>query len=223
MFEKKICFIVPAFNEEKTILDIVIKLKKYGHVIVINDSSTDRTKEIINKLDVIPVHHMTNLGYDLSLNSGFNKAKELKMDFAITFDADGQHDVNDAKKIIQFLLKGSSVVSGKRKYLPRISEKFFSYYTRKFHNITDALCGLKGYNIKDCIDIGILDKDNKIGTKILLNCKRKNLNFTEIEIGDRRRTDVSRYGNILKANIKIFWTLLETILNDLLKCLKIIK
>ena len=58
-------------------------------------------------------------------NIGFKKAIELNMDYAITIDADGLAMLRDAKKIINLLYSGNSIVRGRRKYLPRISEKFF--------------------------------------------------------------------------------------------------
>lgn len=222
MIDQKICFIIPAFNEQNTISEVIHKIQDYGDIIVVDDCSTDKTKEILSKLKVINVRHHNNLGYDLSLNTGFKKAYELNMNFAITIDADGQHDIKDAKKIIDLLHIGNSIVTGRRKYLPRFTEKMFSFYTKIFYNISDPLCGLKGYNLKDCKDFDILNPNNQIGTKILLNCKRKNLKIEEFEIKQINRVDSSRYGGSLKANIKIFKILFLLILKDLLRLFKII-
>ena len=84
MIDQKICFIIPAFNEQNTISEVIYKIQDYGDIIVVDDCSTDKTKEILSKLKVINVRHNNNLGYDLSLNTGFKKAYELNMNFAIT-------------------------------------------------------------------------------------------------------------------------------------------
>ena len=67
-----------------------------------------------------------------------------------------------------------------------------------------------------------LNPNYQIGTKILLNCKRKNLKIEEFEIKLINRVDSSRYGGSLKANIKIFKILFLLILKDLLRLFKII-
>jgi glycosyltransferase involved in cell wall biosynthesis len=221
MFNEKLCFILPSYNEEKTLINIIKEIKKFGKIIVVDDCSTDQTSSILSSLEVTNIRNEINLGYDLSLNVGFKKAIELNMDYAITIDADGQHDVDDAKKIINLLYSGNSIVKGKRKYLPRISEKFFSLYTNTFYNIFDPLCGLKGYNLKDCKGLDLLNPNNIIGTKTLLNVRRKKLNIAEFEIKQIKRSDVSRYGGFFNANIKIFKGLFNLILNDISNLFKI--
>ena len=223
MIDRQICFIIPAFNEQKTILNVIQGIEKFGHVIVIDDCSNDKTHEILSKLEISKIRNETNLGYGLSLNIGLKKAYELNMKFAITLDADGQHDVNDVIKIKNLLFSGNTIAYGKRKFLPRFSEKIFSFYTSYVYNISDPLCGLKGYNLEDCRDLGILDKNNQIGAKTLLNCRRKKLKIQQFEINHIIRADKSRFGGSLNANFKILKTLISLVLNDLLRLFKINK
>ena len=223
MSDEKICFIVPVFNEEDTISTVINEIKSLGNIkiIVIDDCSTDRTSEIISNLDVICIRHENNMGYDFSLNTGFKKAYELDMNFAITIDADGQHHLEDAKKIIDLLLKGNSIVKGNRKLLPRLSEKIYSIYTKTFYDISDPLCGLKGYSLKDCKNFEILNPNNMIGTRVLLNCKRNKLQIADFEIKEVNRFGLSRYGGSFKANLKIFIILASLIFTDILRLLRI--
>ena len=68
---------IPAFNEEKNIASIIMKLKKVtDHIIVCNDGSTDMTEEISKELDVIVINHSRNMGYGSAIKSIFLKAKE---------------------------------------------------------------------------------------------------------------------------------------------------
>ena len=78
---------IPAYNEEKNIASIIMKLKKItDHIIVCNDGSTDMTEEIAKELNVIVINHSRNMGYGSAIGSIFLKAKELQADILVTFD-----------------------------------------------------------------------------------------------------------------------------------------
>ena len=63
--------VVPAFNEQKVIKDIINNLlKKFPNVIVVNDGSNDRTLEIINELDIKVLSHEINLGVGADVQTG---------------------------------------------------------------------------------------------------------------------------------------------------------
>ena len=92
MDKSQVAIVIPAFNEESTISNVVQSVTQYGVVIVVNDTSTDKTEQMAEGAGAILVNHKENKGYDGALNSGFAKAKELNCDIVITFDADGQHN-----------------------------------------------------------------------------------------------------------------------------------
>ena len=97
---------IPAYNEEKNIASIIVKLKKIAQkIIVCDDGSTDLTGEIAQKLGATVIRHPKNLGYGSGIRSIFQKAKEIDSDILVTFDADGQHQVEDIKKVIEPILK----------------------------------------------------------------------------------------------------------------------
>ena len=100
MDKYKIAIVIPAFNEETTIYDVVQSVEKYGLVIVVNDASIDRTKQMAEDAGAIVVSHKENQGYDGALNSGFLKAEMLNCKAVVTFDADGQHSAEFIEKLI---------------------------------------------------------------------------------------------------------------------------
>ena len=112
----KITIGIPAYNEEKNIGSVIVKLNKfYDSIIVCNDGSTDMTKEIAEKMGAIVINHPKNLGYGSAIRSLFLKAKEIETDVLITFDADGQHRVDDIKNVLEPILKNEAdVVIGSR-------------------------------------------------------------------------------------------------------------
>ena len=93
---------IPAFNEEKNIASLIIKLKKVSELIIVcDDGSTDNTGKIAEELGVTIINHQKNLGYGAAIKSIFAKAKDMKVDCLVTFDADGQHRIEDISKTIQ--------------------------------------------------------------------------------------------------------------------------
>ena len=107
---------IPAYNEEKNIASIIVKLKKISsEIIVCNDGSVDSTAEIAEKLGATVINHTKNLGYGSAMKSIFLKSKEIGSEVLITLDADGQHDVNDIEKILKPITdKKCDIVIGSR-------------------------------------------------------------------------------------------------------------
>ena len=112
----KIIVGIPAFNEEKNIAVLIIQLKKIADkIIVCNDGSTDLTSKIAEELGATVVNHEKNLGYGAAIKSIFLKAKNLDGDILVTFDADGQHRIEDVDKVINPIINGESdLVIGSR-------------------------------------------------------------------------------------------------------------
>ena len=117
----KVLVIIPAFNEELNIVNTVEKIKNISNKIdenlnyvVINDGSTDKTKNICetNKYNVINL--ITNLGIGGAVQTGFKYALENDYDVAIQFDGDGQHDEKYIEKLIEEIKKGNDFVVGSR-------------------------------------------------------------------------------------------------------------
>ena len=78
----KLAIIIPAYNEENTIFDLVKSASNHGLVIVVNDGSTDNTKKLAEFAGAILINHKDNRGYDSSLNSGFKKADDVVTSFS---------------------------------------------------------------------------------------------------------------------------------------------
>lgn len=112
--------IIPAYNEEKAIKSTLDDLKNFlennyqssdYEIIVVNDGSTDKTKEILETISGIKtINHQYNKGYGASIKDG---VKNSKHDWMLLFDADGQHN---AKYIPQLIKEAGNtdMVVGKR-------------------------------------------------------------------------------------------------------------
>jgi glycosyltransferase involved in cell wall biosynthesis len=203
MDRSRIAIVIPALNEETTIYNIVKQSLNYGHVIVINDGSTDLTSEIAKKAGAIVIDNLHNQGYDRALDIGFKEASIRKYEAIITLDADGQHNPDLLTKFIDKISEGYDLVLGVRNKKARLAEHIFAYYTKIKYKISDPLCGLKAYRTHTYNSIGYFDSYNSIGTELAFNARKKNAFFIEVEFEVNKRQDHSRFGRIFYANFKI--------------------
>lgn len=196
--------VVPAYNEEKTILNVLNDLKNYSEIILVDDNSTDKTSELAGGEDVILIKNSKNLGYEKSLEIGLLKAIQLNYDFAITFDADGEHIASDVKKFKNSIESGYDLILGNRLHLNRFSEKIAKKFFFKKWGIKDPFCGFKGYNLKKVKEFNFFERYKSVGTDLSLLFLQKGYKFINIDIKSSRRSGNSKFGNVLLGNYKIF-------------------
>jgi glycosyltransferase involved in cell wall biosynthesis len=113
---KDVVVLIPAFNEELTIATVVMLSRRHSdHVIVIDDGSTDRTRELASEAGAEVLSHTVNKGKAAALMTGFARARELKPKVTITIDADGQMDPGLIPSVAEPVLQGvADLVIGSR-------------------------------------------------------------------------------------------------------------
>ena len=101
----KICVVIPTYNNQRTLKQVIDGILNFtDHVIIVNDGSTDGTKEILNKYSQLQVIHLQkNKGKGNALRQGFKSASSLGYRFAITIDSDGQHFPEDIPVFLKAL------------------------------------------------------------------------------------------------------------------------
>ena len=114
----KILLIIPAYNEQDSIeafiREIEEKCPEYDYV-VINDCSTDRTEEILNKAKINHLSLPSNLGIGGAVQTGYLYALHYGYDIAVQQDGDGQHDPAYIKDVIEPIIRGEAdMVIGSR-------------------------------------------------------------------------------------------------------------
>ena len=114
----KIYAVIPAYNEEKTVAEVVEKTKDLDlvdEVIVVDDCSTDNTFEEAKKAGAKTVRLIINMGAGFSTRIGCDIAVNDGADIIVTLDADGQHDPAEVPRLVQVLEeKGLDIVFGSR-------------------------------------------------------------------------------------------------------------
>jgi glycosyltransferase involved in cell wall biosynthesis len=217
----KIIVGIPAFNEEKNIAVLIIQLKKIADkIIVCNDGSTDLTSEIAEELGATMINHKKNLGYGAAIRSIFLKSKDLDGDILVTFDADGQHRIEDINKVINPIINGESdLVIGSRfldesaKEVPRYRKAGIKLITKITNatikkQLTDSQSGFRAYSKKVLNELNPSELGMGISTEILIKASTKNFRISEVPIkivydGDTStHNPISHGSSVLLSTIK---------------------
>jgi len=188
----KITVGIPAYNEEKNIAKIIVKLKKMvDQILVCDDGSTDSTCAIAESLGAIVINHPKNLGYGSAIRSIFLKAKEINAEVLVTIDADGQHKIEDVKKVIKPIVDGQADISIGSRFLeegdnsPKYRKLGIKIITKVTNSslsekITDAQSGFRAYNSKVLQSLTPSDTGMGISTEILIKSSNLGLKIAEV-------------------------------------------
>ena len=110
---KNVGIVIPSYNEQDTIKNVVNEMLKYGDVIVVDDKSEDNSLKLLETSKAHVVSNETNQGYEKSLDIGIKYAVSKGYTYIVTADADGELCASNINNIVN-LLKSSSVVVGNR-------------------------------------------------------------------------------------------------------------
>ncbi len=102
---KKVFVIIPSFNEGKVIKETIAPLIENGYrVVVIDDCSSDNTREALKGAPIFYLRHEINLGQGAALQTGLEFALSRGAEYAVTFDADGQHNYEEIPALMEPIL-----------------------------------------------------------------------------------------------------------------------
>lgn len=160
----KIAVVIPAYNEERSISAVVEQVNMLNtnpdthyYPVVINDCSKDRTGELIDQLDCLPVHLPVNLGIGGAVQTGWRFAFDNGFDYAIQIDGDGQHPPSEIPKMLEEMnAKGWDVAIGSR-FITK--EGFQSTFTRRM--------GINHFRVLNRMLVGVDIADSTSGMRML--------------------------------------------------------
>ena len=226
----KIIVGIPAFNEEKNIASIITKLSDISDkIIVCNDGSTDLTAEIAEKMGATIINHEKNLGYGAAIRSIFLRSRELDGDILVTFDADGQHRVEDIEKVINPIINqegdlviGSRFLDESEKEVPQYRKVGIKVITKITNasikqKLTDSQSGFRAYNRKVLEKIFPSDRGMGISTEILIKASQKNFRITEVPVTILYEGDTSVHNPVSHGTSVIISTIKFTSIEHPLK------
>lgn len=157
---RKVCVVIPAFNEETQIGSVLDRLPDFVDIkIVVDDGSTDGTADIARRKGALVVSHGKNKGVGAAFQTGLRKAIESSVDVMVNIDADGQFNPNDIEKLVKPIIEdGSDFVTASRfknpELYPKMTKaKFYGNQIMSFlitkitgQKFYDVSCGFRAYS-----------------------------------------------------------------------------
>ncbi len=214
--------VVPAYNEENTISDVITNLKNnnYKNIIVIDDGSTDSTYKIAKENKTIVIKHPINLGAGAAVKTGTDYALSIGADIIIIFDADGQHMAKDINNLIKpiinkevdvtlgsrFLDKKSNVPLLKKIILKGGIVLVFLMYGIL---LTDAHNGLKALSRKAAERIIINARGWEYCSEIIEEIKIKKIKYKEIPVTIKYSSYSIKKGQKIYNSLNIFLKMIK--------------
>jgi polyprenyl-phospho-N-acetylgalactosaminyl synthase len=215
--------VIPAFNEEKTISEVVNKVKSLvDNIVVVDDGSSDHTAEIAISAGAVVLQHPLNRGQGAALETGNQYALAKGAEVIFHFDADGQFFVEDIPAVLEPLIKGEvDAVLGsrfleKKSKLPFLKEKVLMPIARLVNRLlfgiilTDPQSGFRAATAEVWKKIKIKQDGMAHCSEIIAKIFKNKLRVREVSISVRYDDFGLRFG----GGVRIFKDLLLASLMD---------
>ena len=186
--------LIPVYNHEQTVADVVQRTLKLGiPVVVVDDGSTDATFERIKGIKGARVlRHRFNRGKGAAIMTGFAEVEKIA-DWAITLDADGQHDPEDAKTLIRAIPENQRpIVIGKRQGMLAPDVPWTSRFGREFSNfwvrmaggpvVADSQSGFRAYPLPECLHLGVSARRFQFEVEVLVKARWSQMPVAEVPV-----------------------------------------
>jgi glycosyltransferase involved in cell wall biosynthesis len=194
-----ITVVIPAYNEERTLGQIIEETQKYvDQVIVVDDGSTDATREVAVSAGATVLKHSQKAGYGTALATGFNFVRNNSASVMVVLDADGQHDPRQIPHLVGPIIDGKAdIVTGSRFMKGEFRSQVPTY--RRFgigivnrtwnftslYSLTDTQCGFRAYSRRAIDEIHITEAGMSASLEILDQASDHNLKVVEVPVSVR--------------------------------------
>ncbi|NQT78203.1 MAG: DUF2062 domain-containing protein [Bacteroidetes bacterium] len=188
------CVIVPTYNNEGTLAGVLDDILNYtGHIILVDDGSTDSTPEILDGYSqIVIIAYPKNKGKGYALREGFEKARKLAYRYAISIDSDGQHFASDLPAFLKTLednpdtlivgarnMEGAGA-PGKSNFGFRFSNFWFTVTTGI--RLPDTQCGFRLYPLKKLNSIAFVTRRFEFEVEVLVRAAWKKINIIPVPV-----------------------------------------
>jgi len=219
----KLVIIIPAYNEEKTIVQVISAIPKAMRgveqiqVVVVDDGSTDRTRELAEQAGARVFCHPENKGVGSAFGSGLREALKLGADLIVNIDADGQFDPADIPELIEPILKGDADFTTATRFadkslIPKmpITKKYGNFMVRSIINFltgkkfTDVSCGFRAYTRETALKLNLFGSFTYT-QETFLNLVEKGVRIKEVPLkvrGEREFGESRVANNLLRYGLK---------------------
>jgi len=230
--DTRLLVIVPAYNEAGKIAAVVERVcatVPAADILVINDGSQDATATLAAAAGAIVVSHPFNMGYGVTIQTGYKYALSHGYDYLVQIDGDGQHDPTYIPALLVPLATGEadfvlgSRFMGEESYAPSLSRRvgmaFFRGLVRRITGlpITDCTSGFQAFNREVigffCRDIFPVDYPD---ADVLITLHRAGFRIRELPVrmyaaeGKSMHSGLKPLYYVFKMILSIFVTLIRS-------------
>ena len=215
-----IWIVIAAYNEEHSIGHVVKDLVKAGYknVVVVDDGSDDDTSRTAKQHTKYVLRHIINRGQGAALKTGIDFALEHDADIIVTFDADGQHRVQDIPAMVEHVKNNEVDLALGSRFLADTKVPFFRKIVLKgavlvlwiFYGVklTDAHNGFRALSSHAAEQIEITMDGMAHASEIVSEIRKKNLSFTEVPVVIKYTKYSQAHGQSSWNALKIFYKML---------------
>ena len=215
--------VVPAYNEEKTVSEIIEGIVEEGYnVVLVNDGSKDNTLNLAIESKtkypdkIFVISHMINRGLGAALKTGMTVAQNKGAKYILTFDADGQHEISDIKKVVKPLQDGEAdVCIGARPFKDMPLSKSFAnlvmnFLTLVFYgcNVKDSQGGVRAFTADAAGQINIVSSGYGVSSEFIKEISDKNLKLSEVTITTIYTPETQSKGTDAIVGLKILFKMI---------------
>jgi len=217
----KVFVVIPAYNENSIIRNVVTEVIALGYAaVVVDDGSDEPISKVLEHTNAYVLRHMVNLGQGAALQTGITFALQNDADFIVNFDADGQHNANDIIKLLDPLIKKKADIAlGSRflkdSYHNMNSSRKFVIKVARFINylftgilLSDAHNGLRAFTKEAARQINIKQNGMSHATEILSIIKKEKLVYMEVPVSIIYTDYSNKKGQSIWNSFRIFFDLL---------------
>lgn len=185
--------VVPAYNEEQTVGQVITSLTPYANcIVVVDDGSNDSTVEVAKAAGALVISHRINRGVGAALGTGIAAALQLGAEAVVTCDADGQHLAEDIPRLLRPIQEGiADVTLG-----TRTSDRAQMPVRRRMYNwignaltyvlfgiwVKDSQCGFRAFSRSAAEVLEIRCDRMEALSEMIKEIKRHQLRYVEVPI-----------------------------------------
>lgn len=224
----RIAAIIPAFNEGESLASVLESLPTsiFGHsliILVVDDGSTDGTASVGEAGGAKVIRHRVNLGQGAAIRTGMKRASEFGAQFALSLDADGQHDPHQIETVIWPILGneadfviGSRFLGGSLTGTPervlaiRVLSIIASIITGQ--RVTDPTSGFRAWNLTSLGNLK-LHEDQFNALELIIQARKHRLRLVEVPVTMKARVA----GQSKKPRIRYLVGLLRALLLSMVR------
>ena len=195
--------IIPAFNEGACIGEVLSKIPDWVDVVVVNDGSSDNTKEVSYLYDAVVLNHEENKGYQEALITGVAYFMASSYTQFVVIDADGEIEVASATAMLREVNEEQPIFCGFRtKYKGRIAERIVGKISNQFFGIKDLYCGCK--SLHRSILVELAPEQICAGTFTYFVLKKSfDSKIVNFPVGGTARKGKSKFGTGVRVNLRL--------------------